>query len=105
MVSPKHPRVQAEEPCAHTTEINYSQGGYAPSLFFFLHIGPVLSGSKALGLTARSLHQCCRAQCSHAMNCMPRGENMDLLLQVTLVHGSAVGTVTPKQPKINLLHT
>ena len=55
-------------------------------------------------LTAWSLHQCCRAQCSHAMNCVPRGENMDLSLQVTLVHDSAVGTATPKHPKINLLH-
>ena len=32
---------------------------------------------------------------------MHRGENMDLCL--TLVHGSAMGTTTPKQPKINLL--
>ena len=38
------------------------------------------------------------------MNRVPRGENMGLCLQVTLVHGGAVGTATPKQPKINLLH-
>jgi hypothetical protein len=35
---------------------------------------------------------------------VPRGENVDLCLQVTLVHGSALGTATPKQPKINLWH-
>jgi len=53
---------------------------------------------------AQAPHQCCRAQCSHAMNHVPCGENLDLCLQVTLVHGSAVGTATPKQPNINLLH-
>ena len=37
------------------------------------------------------------------MNRVPRGDNLDLCLQVTLVHGGAVGTATPKQPKINLL--
>ena len=76
----------------------------AMSWHFFLHIRPVLSSSKALGLTAQSLHQCCRAQCSHAMNRVPCGETMDLCLQFTLVHGSTVGTATPKQPKFNLLH-
>ena len=50
------------------------------------------------------LHKCCRAQCSHAMNRVPHGEDLDLCLQVTLVHGSAVGTARPKQAKINLLH-
>ena len=64
----------------------------------------MLSSSKALGLTAQGLNQCCRAQCSHAMKCVPRGENLDLCLQVTLVHGRAVGTATPEQPKMNLLH-
>ena len=73
-------------------------------LVFLIYIRPVLSSSKALGLTARSLHQCCREQCSHAMNRVPRGENVGLCLQVILVHGSAVGTATPKQPKFNLLH-
>ena len=43
-------------------------------------------------------------QGSHAMNRVPRGENMVLCLQVALVHGGAVGTATPKQPKINLVH-
>ena len=57
--------------------------GQASGIFF--HIRPVLSSSKALGLTARPLHQCCRAQCSQAMNHVPRGENLDLCLQVTLV--------------------
>jgi hypothetical protein len=38
------------------------------------------------------------------MNHVPCGENLDLCLQVTLVHGSAVGSATPKQPNINLLH-
>jgi hypothetical protein len=38
------------------------------------------------------------------MNRVRRGENLDLCLQVTLVHGTAVGTATPKQPKIKLLH-
>ena len=47
---------------------------------FFLYIRPVLSSSKALGLTARSLHECCGAQCSHARSRVPRGENMDLCL-------------------------
>ena len=59
----------------------------------------MLSSSTALGLNARSLHQCCRAQCSHTTSRAPRGENMDPYLQVTLVHGSAVGTATPKHPK------
>ena len=40
----------------------------------------------------------------NSMNRVPRGENLDLCLQLTLVHGSAVGTATPKQPNINLLH-
>ena len=72
--------------------------------YFVLYIRPVLSSSKALGLTAQSLHRCCKAQCSRAMNRVPRGEKLDLCLQVTLVHGSAVSTATPKRPKINLLH-
>ena len=38
------------------------------------------------------------------MNHVPCGENLDVCLQVTLVHGSAVCTATSKQPKINLLH-
>ena len=69
--------------------------------FFFVYIRPALSSRKALGLTARSRHQCCRAHCSHAVTRMPRGENMDLCPQITLVRGSAVGTAMPKQPKIN----
>ena len=72
--------------------------------FFYIYIRPVLSSSKALGLTVRSLLQCCRAQCSHAMNCVPRGENMDLCLQVNLGHGRGVCTATRKQRKINPLH-
>ena len=43
-----------------------------------------------------------RAQCSHAMNRVPRREDLDLCPPVTLVDGSAVGAATPKQPKINL---
>jgi hypothetical protein len=38
------------------------------------------------------------------MNPVPRVDNLGLCLQVTLVHGSAVGSATPKQPNINLLH-
>ena len=74
-------------------------------LSVLLYIRPGLSSRKALGLIARSLHQCCGAQCSHAMNCVPRGENMDLCLQVTLQHGSAAGAATPKHPKINLIYS
>ena len=79
----------------------------APQLVpFFLYIRPVPSSRKALRLTAWSLQQCCRASCSHAMNnCVPRGMNLDLCLQVTLVHGNALGTAAPNQSKINLLHT
>ena len=62
----------------------------------------MLSSSKAPGLTARSLHQCCRAQCGHGMNRVPHGENMDLCLQATLTQHSAPGTATLEQPKINL---
>ena len=76
-----------------------SRGGY-----FSLYIRPVLSSREAVGLTARSLHQCCRAQCRHTSNRVPREEKLDLCLQATLVHGSAVGTATLKQPKINPLH-
>ena len=72
-------------------------------VFFVLYVRPVLSSSEAVWLTARSLHQCCRAQCGHAMN-HEAGENLDLCLQGTLMHGKAVGTATPKQPKIKLLH-
>ena len=43
--------------------------------FFFVYIRPVLSSSRALGLTAQSLHQCCRAQCSRAMNRVPHAEH------------------------------
>ena len=78
------------------------QQGVVGCWSFFYTSG--LSSSTALGLTTRSLHQCCRAQWSHTMNCVSRAENLDLCLQVTLVHGSAVGTAPPKQPKINLLH-
>ena len=39
-----------------------------------------------------------------SMSHVPHGENMDLCLQFTLVHGSALGTATPKEPKINLFH-
>ena len=93
---------QVERPRSHLTTWMLSYPPKAPVSSFVLYIRPVLSSSKALGLTARSLHQCCRAQCSHTMNHMPREENLDLWLD--LVHGSAVGTATPKQPKINLLH-
>ena len=85
----------------HTT-VQFVLPPTAKFSFFFSYMRPVLSSSKALGLTARSLHECCRAQCRHA--CVPRGENLDLCLQITLVHGGAVGTATPKQPKINLVH-
>ena len=67
---------------------------YTYVFFFSICIRPVLSSSKALGLTAQSLHQCSAGH----------GENLDLCLEVTLVHGSAMGTAMPKQPKINLLH-
>jgi hypothetical protein len=63
-----------------------SQQRYAQP--FFSSIGPVLSSGKALRLTARSLRQCGRAQCSHAMSGVPRRETVDLCLQVTLVHGT-----------------
>ena len=60
----------------------------------------MLSSRESLGLAAQSLKQCCRAQCGHANKCVPCGENMDLCLQDTLVHSSAVGIAMPKQPKI-----
>ena len=70
---------------------------YYCSLF---NIRPVLSSRKALRLAARSLHQCCRAQCCRANNHALHSENMILCLQDTLVHGIAVGTATPKHPNI-----
>ena len=81
-----------------------SIGGGLQCLFFFLTSEPVLSSREALGLAARSQHQCCRAQCSHAGSCVPRRENMDLCLRVSLVRGSAAGAAARKQPGINLLH-
>ena len=66
---------------------------------FLIYSRPALSSGKALRLTARSLRQCCRQWYSHAIDCVPRRENMDLCLQVTLMHGSAAGTAMPKQPK------
>ena len=67
------------------------------SKFFFIHqaCAELQRGDwacRAAWAATWSLHQCCRAQCCHTSNCVPRGEHMDLCLQDTLVHGSAAGT-------------
>ena len=66
--------------------------------FFFCN-RPVLSSDKALRFKTRSLHQCCRAQYSHPIYRVAEKANLDLCLQRLPMHGSAVGTATPKQPK------
>ena len=57
----------------------------------FLYIRPVPSSSRALGRTARSLHQLqgTRQSCNESR--APWGGH-GLCLQTTLVHGTAVGT-------------
>ena len=67
-------------------------------LLFFCNT-PALSSNKALGFTTRSLHQCCRAQYNHPIYRVAEKANLDLCLQRVPMHGSAVGTATPKQPK------
>ena len=59
----------------------------------------MLSSEKALEFTTRCLHQCCRAQYSHPIYRVAEKANLDLCLQRVPMHGSAVGTATPKQPK------
>ena len=68
-------------------------------LSFFFGYRPALGSDKALGFTTRSLHQCCRAQYSHPIYRVAEKANLDLCLQRIPMHGSAVGTATPKQPK------
>ena len=66
--------------------------------YFFFIIRHVLKSKQALGQTAWTLPQCCKPQCCHATAPVVGGKAKDLDLQCALVHGSAVGTTTPKHP-------
>ena len=71
-------RQHRDTPCQRLPDVLSVACGRLPDAdptLFGLNVRPVLSSRKALGLAARSLHQGCRARCSHANNRAPRIRN------------------------------